>query len=266
MKSITPFANPTLASLQGRLVNELNISFGQSPAIAHAISETADRIYTEDNSITKPGNILYTTTHVKEPSGKPLNQCNQVSVKLTLWDCKDDLIENKKELRKAVLQRITTEAYDQEGVLTIDDCRKLMLCDERTIKIYISELKKDGIYLPLRGYVHSTGRGQTHKNEIICYYLEGMQFKDIQFKTYHSIEAISRYITMFQRIVICHVNQNMDPHSISTVVNVSQDLVKEYLKIYEEYSSKDNERLELILNPAKFENFIQPLKKKMVLK
>ena len=159
MESTAYFTNPTLSSLQGRLANELNISFGQSPAIAHAISETADKIYTEDNTITKPGNILYNVTHVEEPSGKPLVQCKQVSVKLTLWDSKDDSLKNKKELKKIVLQRITTEAYDQDGVLTIDDCRKLMLCDERTIKIYVSEFKTElaqTIYKGINLYEEST--------------------------------------------------------------------------------------------------------------
>ena len=258
--------NLHLVSLQGRLANELKISFGNSPAVAHAIAQKADDIYHSEGNLTTPGTLLYSATDISEPSGKPLDVCKRASVKLTVWKDSDDMINDMKLKKKEVFHRIVQEAYDQGGLLTIEDCERILLTSKRTLKEYVAEFKKENNHLPLRGYVHSTGRGQTHKNEIICYYLEGMQFEDIQFRTYHSIEAISRYITMFQRIVVCHVKQNMDHHSISTVVNVSQCLVEEYLNIYDKYSLKDNDRLELILNPAEFDNFIQPLKKKMVLK
>lgn len=258
--------NLHLVSLQGRLANELKISFGNSPAVAQAIAQKADEIYTSEGNLTTPGTLLYSTTDVSEPSGKPLNMCKRTAVKLTIWKDSDDKIKDMKQKKKEILQRITQEAYDQDGLLTIEDCERILLTSQRTLKQYVSEFKKQQIYLPLRGYVHSTGRGQTHKNEIICYYLDGMNFVDIQFKTYHSIAAITRYITLFQRIVICKVKQNMKLNDIATVVNASPELVEQYLKIYEKYSQEDNDRLDIMLNPKEFDNFVLPLKKKMVLK
>lgn len=258
--------NLHLVSLQGRLANELKMSFGNSPAVAQAIAQKADEIYTSEGNLTTPGTLLYSTTDVSEPSGKPLNMCKRTAVKLTIWKDSDDKIKDMKQKKKGILQRITQEAYDQDGLLTIEDCERVLLTSQRTLKQYVSEFKKQQIYLPLRGYVHSTGRGQTHKNEIICHYLDGMNFVDIQFKTYHSIEAIARYIILFQRIVICKVKQNMGLNDIAMVVNASPELIGQYLRIYEKYSQEDNDRLDIILNPKEFDNFVLPLKKKMVLK
>ena len=254
---------PNLVSCRGRLASEFNISFGKSPAVAAAIAETADRLYRSDCDLTRPGNILYSAVHLSEPAGKPLIQCRRISVRLSLWEEADDSIKDMKTRRKTILQRIAIQAYDQEGVLTIEDCRRILVCSPRAIKNYISEFRTEGICLPLRGYVHSTGRGQTHKTEIICFYLEGMQLTDIQRRTYHSMEAMTRYIHMFSRIVVCHAKQDMKVRDIATVVRCSSELVEQYLKIYEKYSKEDNERLGLILNPEELDNSMMPFKKKI---
>lgn len=254
--------SPDLVSLQGRIVNELKISFGQSPAVAHAIAAVVDKTYNQECVLTQPGTVLYSATHVSEPAGKPLILCKKTHINLTIWKPSDDLIKDMKNRRKEVLKRITTQAYDQEGVLTIEDCQRLMLTGVRTLKEYISELKSEGINIPLRGYVHSTGRGQTHKTEIICYYLEGMPLSDIQMRTYHSMEAIARYLSFFSRIVICFVKQNMKLNDIAKVVKVSPDLVKDYINIYKKYADGENERLHIILDPKEFDNYVMPFKKK----
>lgn len=258
-------ANPHLASLQGTLANELKISYGCSPAVANSMAKAADEIYHLNANLTMPGSILYSAVHVSEPSGKPLNSCKRCSLKLTIWSDEDLSINDMKARKMKVFRRIVQEAYDQDGVLTIDDCENLMLTSIRTLKEYIREFKKQNIILPLRGYIHSTGRGQTHKTEIICFYLDGISFRDLELKTYHSMSAIARYIKMFSRVIICHVNQKMPVKDIAKVVDISPDLVEKYLEIYAEYADQYNERLDLILNPVEFDNYIMPFKKKAIL-
>lgn len=265
MTTLSCASFPDLVSLQGRLANELKISFGYSPAIATAIAQTADSVYRGETSIVQPGMTAYSAVRLSEPSGKPLDFCRRADLRLTTWQKSDDSISDMKARKMVVLARICQEAYDQDGVLTIEDCSRVLLCSKRSIKEYVSELRVRGIYLPLRGYVHSTGRGQTHKTEIICLYLEGMQFTDIMRRTYHSSEAISRYLSYFSKVVICHAKQGMATNDIARVVNVSEDLVKEYVKLYEIYAGQGNDRLDSILDPAQFENLVLPLKKKMVL-
>jgi len=228
------------------------------------MAETADKIYCLESNLTIPGTILYSAVSSVEPAGKPLNVCQRASVKLSLWKSSDLNIKEMRNRKKEVFRRIVQEAYDQEGVLTIEDCEHLMLTSKRTLKQYHSEFKQKGIYLPLRGYVHSTGRGQTHKTEIICFYLEGMEFHDIQLRTYHSIGAITRYISTFSKVVICHEKQKMKISDITTVVNVSKELVEQYLKIYNKYVGEENLRLDLMLNPIELDNYIQPFKKKVI--
>jgi hypothetical protein len=262
MNESTNFANLTLVSLQDRLASELNISFGQSPAISQAIAQTADKIYSEDNSLTKPGQILYCVTSLDEPSGKPLNQCKKIFVKLSIWTKCDDNIVNQKERKKSILKRISYETYEQNGVLTIQDCSRIMITSERTIKEYLSEFKLQNVFLPLRGYIHNTGRGQTHKSEIIEDYLQGLQLHEIEQKRHHSISAISRYLLMFQKIIICSKYEKINISEIATITAQSSNLVKEYLKIYEKYSLSNNSRLEILLNPKDYDDFIMPYKKK----
>ena len=51
---------------------------------------------------------------------------------------------------------------------------------------------------------------------------------------------------------------------ITTVVNVSKELVEQYLKIYNKYVGEENLRLDLMLNPIELDNYIQPFKKKVI--
>ena len=242
--------------------NELKISFGQSPAVARAMAETAQDLYQTKCILTQSGTVLYSAVDVGEPAGKPLSVCGRVQVKLTLWEAGDDALGDMRTRRRVVFQRIVQEAFDQGGVLTLEDCERLLLCDQRTLKRYLAEYRDAGVRLPLRGYVHSTGRGQTHKTEIIHLYLAGVEFSEIQRRTYHSSKAVGRYLAFFSRIVVCHVNQEMTVDEIARVVDVSPGLVTEYLHIYDRYQAHDNERLSLLLHPKELDQLIQPIKKK----
>jgi uncharacterized protein DUF1670 len=61
-------------------------------------------------------------------------------------------------------------------------------------------LRKQGEFLPLRGYVMDMGSFPTHKAAVIRLYLQGMLTPDIAARTYHSKEAVDRYIRGFDRV------------------------------------------------------------------
>ena len=67
---------------------------------------------------------------------------------------------------------------------------------------------------------------------------------------------------MFSRVVTCHVNEGMDNKTISRIVELTEDIVQQYLEIYEKYAQEDNDRLEIILNPKELDHYMQPYKKK----
>jgi Protein of unknown function (DUF1670) len=79
--------------------------------------------------------------------------------------------------------------------------------------------------------VHDVGTGLTHKR-IICwkYYAEGKSPTEIARQTYHSLEAVDRYLSQFDRVRHCR-EQGMSPAETAFTLNCSFSLVQEYLDI-----------------------------------
>ena len=68
------------------------------------------------------GQIKLLVVDASEPAGKPLDQCQKVTVRLTLDDAQEDFqvrIEHGVDgLRRARILRVTAEARDQNGLLS----------------------------------------------------------------------------------------------------------------------------------------------------
>ena len=64
----------------------------------------------------------------------------------------------------------------------------------RTIRRDIAQLRAAGHWVPTRGVVHDTGRGQSHKAKIVEMYLRRMTYSQIAKRARHSPEAIKRYV------------------------------------------------------------------------
>ena len=82
--------------------------------------------------------------------------------------------------------------------------------------------------------LHDVGTGLTHKR-IICRkrYLEGEESEQIARETYHSAEAVDRYLGQFDRVRHCR-RQGMTPTETAYTLNGSPGLVHEYLHIDDE--------------------------------
>ena len=61
-------------------------------------------------------------------------------------------------------------------------------------------LRRRGEFLPLRGYVVDMGSFPTHKAAVVRLYLSGLTTPEIARRTYHSKEAVDRYIRGFERV------------------------------------------------------------------
>ena len=62
---------------------------------------------------------------------------------------------------------MTEEAMDQGGVLTQEDLARLLQTGVRTIRRDVAQLRAEGHWVPTRGAVQDTGRGQSHKAKIV---------------------------------------------------------------------------------------------------
>ncbi len=92
--------------------------------------------------------------------------------------------------------------------------------------------------VPRRATVHDVGSGLTHKR-IICRkrYLEGKSSDEIARETYHSLEAVDRYLGTYDRVRHCHL-EGLAPGAIAYTLNCSLSLVQEYLAINQELEAR----------------------------
>ncbi|MBK8167974.1 MAG: DUF1670 domain-containing protein [bacterium] len=98
---------------------------------------------------------------------------------------------------------MTEEAVDQEGVLTQEDLARLLQTGVRTVRRDVAQLRSEGHWVPTRGAVQDTGRGQSHKAKIVEMYLQRMTYSEIARRARHSASSIKRYVQTFGRGWCC---------------------------------------------------------------
>lgn len=223
-----------IKSCEGEFIWEMKNSYELSPKLSEQILITAKECLLREYQL-KEGQIEVTVIGIEERSGKLIESMQKKKVRLTIDNGLEDK-ESQKEygrigLRQIRIQRITEEAIDQEGVLSQEDIGKYMSISLRTVKRDIREIKKRGIEVVTRGYLHNIGRGQTHKVKIIGMYLDGMTYSEIKLRARHSSGAIKRYLESFTKVLHSQKMGIRDIKEISNVTGISQGLVKQYTEL-----------------------------------
>lgn len=135
----------------------------------------------------------------------------------------------------------------------------------RTIKRDIKYLKDQEIFVPIRGDIIGTGRGQSHKAKIAEWYLKGATYTEIRNRMYHSFQAIKRYIETLGRVVIC-IKNDFSLNMTSRVVGITERLAKEYEDLYNRYNTEEySEKFESILKEIKIPEELKVVKKRGVM-
>jgi len=108
----------------------------------------------------------------------------------------------------------------------------------RIAKLLSEHERKTKKIVPRRATIHDAGSGISHK-WIICHkrYVEGKSSDQIARETYHSIEAVDRYLGQFDRIRHC-LEEGMSTNEISHILNCSLSLVEVYMQIDEQLKDK----------------------------
>jgi DNA-binding CsgD family transcriptional regulator len=192
------------------------------------------------------GQILWMAVSVDDPPSyhKRIVDTDLVPVVLTLSDRSD--IESRlhqippEQRRLAKALRLCQQAYKQGAVLSNCDLAELLTMSERQIGSVLAAHERDtGTVVPRRATVHDVGTGLTHKR-IICYkrYAEGKSSDQIARETYHSTEAVDRYLGQYDRVRHCRL-QGMTPQETAHTLACSLSLVKEYLDIDAELETND---------------------------
>lgn len=223
------------------LRNEFELSLGVCKGILELVEFHYNPIHFNELNHPVPGQIITYATHIDEPPGKSRNELWRIKIVLTL-DAGEEDIQVKREfgldaLRRVRISRITTEAYDQSALLTIVEIANLLMHDSRTIKRDIKEIRDSGQIVITRGYFKDIGP-KTHRSQIINLYMEGLSEIDIKTHMKHSLRSIERYLRIFSRIVYC-IENKMGNKEIQFLVGISQNLMNEYVKLYNHYNSEE---------------------------
>ena len=179
------------------------------------------------------GQMTFLAVSAETPPGRPLKESQRVAITLTV-DSADDvaaLQEGVGALRRLKIQRLTQEAREQGALLTQEDLARLLCASRSTIKRDIAQLRLEGLDVPTRGQIKDIGRGVSHKSRIVGDWLAGYTYSQIRDRRQHSIHAIERYCTDFQRVVRLH-ERGLEVKEIRLATGLSERLIHEYLELY----------------------------------
>lgn len=226
--------------LDHQFVKDMEEGLQASPFEAKAILDTVYRVYApffETSGSLKPGQILFQVIAVESSINLPLAQSKQVTVTLTVDAGQEDLEMRRTEgvigLRRHRIQRVCDEAFQQGGLLTVEDlANRLFNCGERTLSRDLRAFRDQGILLPLRSVIKDMGRTLSHRSMIVKEWLMGKEYAEISRRTHHSVSSVRNYISKFKR-TICLAEESYDIHTISFLVKLSPALVKEYYGLYQ---------------------------------
>jgi Protein of unknown function (DUF1670) len=225
--------------------NRVEHGMGCSPFVSEAIVKAVHEIYLpvlDSISNIKPGQIIFQCLSKRNGSTSRIADAEQITIVLTLDNGMVDQEVRKQKgidgLRRFRLIRVCNEAYNQGGLLTVEDIAyRLFNVGERTIVRDLALIRKDGENPPLRSTIKDIGRTVTHKAILIKNWLKGDELSDLNRKYNHSFSAIESYINTFKRVVFLdHEGYTID--RIAYVQKISASLVTTYLTLWKEHKNK----------------------------
>jgi hypothetical protein len=137
--------------------------------------------------------------------------------------------------REIRVRRLCREAFEQGALLSQRDIALLTGYSEGAVSDTAVELREHGEFLALRGYVEDMGCFPTHKAAIIRLYLQGLLTPDIARATYHSKEAVDRYIRGFERVRL--LASKFASEELPLLTGMSASLIHEYLALIDHHDA-----------------------------
>ncbi len=225
-------------SLDTQFMNDMVIGLGCSPFEAEAVVEKVHEIYKplfDSSQGLKPGQIEVTVIDASVAPNVPLAKAKQRLVTLTLHAGQED-IESRKNgsvttLRQKRVCRMCQEAFQQGGLLTLEDLANLFNCGVRTLINDLATLRKKNIVPPLRSTTKDMGRAITHRRMIIALWLQGLEYSEIARRASHSIESVANYVDKFKRCAALFAS-GFDVHTVALMVKLSTPLTQEFQRIH----------------------------------
>jgi hypothetical protein len=217
-----------------------------APFVSQAILQTAKEVFPLDpEQIVNQlglGQVKLLVVAATEPAGKALDDCQKVTVCLTLDASKDDFEVRCRRgvigLRRARLLRLASEAREQGGLLSHEDLGfRLLNCGLRTIVRDIQVLRRAGVEVPTRGQQQDIGPGQTHRAQAVRLFLEGLEPNEVAHRLYHTLGSIENYLTTFARVAFL-ARKGYGDDEIAFIIQRSSVLVGAYRQLLTDFQGK----------------------------
>jgi len=218
---------------------ELSRIFG--PGLINDIADRLIEIFNDNNrNITtiKPGQILWNTVSKSTRADAP--NMKLVPVVLTIVANEDisNLVNKTKmyEHRQNVVARITKEAFEQGGLLSMRDIGLFLTITPTDISAARIDYEiKHNLTLPHTGNLHDMGTTLTHKHQIVYkYVVDKKDVKIIAKETNHSIKAVERYLYDFNRVKTLYLDGKSIEY-IKTVTKMPKHVTIQYIEMINEF-------------------------------
>jgi uncharacterized protein DUF1670 len=211
-------------------------------AIVADICETVRRYYRRQADL-EPGELIYLAPANGEGGGrgKTMGKTKLLPVRLTI--VADEDIEAIRQglptadRRTIRVRRLARQAHAQGALLSQRDIALVAGFSPGAVSMTTVALRKQGEFLPLRGYVMDMGSFPTHKAAVIRLYLQGMLTPDIASRTYHSKEAVDRYIRGFERVRL--LASKFSKEELPLLTGMSELLVEQYLQLLSDHATEE---------------------------
>ncbi len=219
--------------------------------IANDIADLHDEFY-RDTPQVPPGHIVWRGTldeGRKPPAGRRAEEEPTVTAILPLITPEDiteaasgcpkgknpNIWSHERDTRK-IARLIQAGLDNPSGRLLLSQAELSLLINRAigTIRKCIGDhFEQTGELLPTQGYIQDKGSKPTHKGIILRLYEKGKAPPDIARLTYHSLEAVDRYIKDYERVKVL-LNKGLDLTEISHAIGRGIRTVREYYVIIRE--------------------------------
>jgi len=226
----------------------LNFGFDNKLKIADVLIETFLIIiesYGHQTETLNPYQIIWPAVDKNDfPGyGKSMDKIKHKAIILTYWT-KEELQQLSegyppRKLMKERMARFCQEAYAQQTLLSMVDIALLLnISPAYAAKLRAEWEKEHDLVLKTRGSYHDLGMTLTHKRQIIKDHLKGLMPSEIARKHKHEISSVDRYIADFERTLPLF-QENKSDSKIAFYTRMSERLVREYRKLYQEFYIPD---------------------------
>jgi len=140
-----------------------------------------------------------------------------------------------KALKVRQLERITAEAWKQDGVLTMLDLEWLLGVNGALVRELLGLYQDQfGVLLPTAGTVLDMGRTLTHKTIVVDMALQGLSTQQIARRIYHTPEAVDQYLRAFDRVLMLKYYR-VPSKAMCRVTGHSPQLIEEHLALADKH-------------------------------